>query len=71
LQTLPPIRVELETWGKRFGDLVFGVGNDVLVCERFRNEFLRSGLAGLSGFAPAEMVKVIARRGRIPKPMPN
>ncbi len=71
LQTLPPIRVELATWGKRFGDLVFGVGNDLLVCERFKDAFLRSGLTGLSGFAPAEVVKVVARRGKIPKPMPN
>jgi hypothetical protein len=71
LQTLPPFRVELETWGKRFGDLVFGVGNDVLVSERFKDEFLRSGLTGLFGFTPAEIVKVIARRGKLPKPMPN
>jgi hypothetical protein len=71
LQTLPPIRVELETWGRRFGDLVFGGGNDVLVCERFKDAFLRSGLTGFFGFAPIEVVKVIARRGKLPKQMPN
>ncbi len=68
---LPPIRVELETWGRRFGDLVFGVGNEVLVCERFKDEFLRSGLIGFFGFTPVEIVKVIARRGKVPRPMPN
>jgi hypothetical protein len=71
LITLPPIRVELETGGKRFGDLVFGVGNTVLVCERFKDEFVRSALTGFSGFAPVEVVKVIARSGKIPKHMPN
>jgi len=43
----------------------------VLVSERFKNAFLRSGLIGLSWFAPTEVVKVVARRGKIPKPMPN
>lgn len=68
---LPPFRVELETWGRRFGDLVFGVGNDVLVSERFKDAFLSSGLTGFSGFLPAQVTKVIARRGRVPPSMPN
>jgi hypothetical protein len=71
MQALPPIRVELETWGRRFGDLAFGVGNDFLACERFKDEFLLSGLTGLFGFAPAEIIKVVARRGKIPKLTPN
>jgi hypothetical protein len=41
------------------------------VCDRFRVAWLSSGLTGLSGFGPAEVVKVTARRGKIPKPMPN
>jgi hypothetical protein len=68
---LAPIRAELETLGKRFGDLAFGVSNDVLVSERFKDAFLSSGLIGLSGFMPAQIVKVIARRGKITSPMPN
>jgi hypothetical protein len=68
---LPPIRIELETWGRRFGDLAFSTNNDVLVCDRFRQAWLSSGLTGFSGFGPAEVVKVTARRGKIPKPMPN
>jgi hypothetical protein len=71
LPTLPPIRVELETWGNQFGDLVFGSGDDVLVCERFRDEFLRSGMTGLFGFETAEIIKVIARRKKIPLRIPN
>jgi hypothetical protein len=70
-QALPPIRVELETWGKQFGDLVLGSGNDVLVSGRFRDAFLSSGLTGLFEFWPVEIVKVVAREGKIPKPMPN
>ena len=68
---LPPIRVELETWGRRFGDLAFDVSNDVLVSERFKDAYQSSGLTGLSGFSPAEIVKVIARRGRVPQPIPK
>lgn len=68
---VPPIRVELETWGKRFGDLAFGVGNEFLVDERFKDAFLSSGLTGLSGFTPAQVTKVIARRGRVPTSIPD
>ncbi len=68
---LPPVHVELETWGRRFGDLAFGVSNDVLVSERFRDAFQSSGLTGFSAFMPAQVVKVIARRGPVPKPMPS
>jgi hypothetical protein len=71
LTRLAPIRAELETFGKRLGDMAFGVSNDVLVSERFRDAFISSGLSGLSGFLPAQIVKVIARRGRISSPMPN
>ena len=68
---LPPMRVELETWGKRFGELAFGTGNSVLVAERFKDAFQSSGLTGFFEFAPAEVVKLIARRGKVPKPMRN
>jgi len=71
LVRLPPIRAELETLGKRFGDLAFGVSNDTLVSERFRDAFLSSGLTGLSGFLLAKIVKIIARRGMISSPMPK
>jgi hypothetical protein len=68
---LPPFRVELETWGRRFGDLVFGVSNDILVNERFKEAFLSSGLTGITGLLPADVVQVIARRGKVPESMPN
>jgi hypothetical protein len=71
MNALPPIRVELETWGGRFGDLAFGVGNDFLACGRFKDEFLRSGLTGLFGFTPAEITKVVVRGANIPNQTPN
>jgi hypothetical protein len=34
LRWLPPFRVELETWGKEFGDVIH-IGDELLVSERF------------------------------------
>jgi len=70
-RSLPPIRVELETWGKRFGDVAIGTGNQVLVSERFKDAFLSAGLTGFSQFMPAEIVKIIARRGKVPTSVPT
>src|SRR5262245_13046428 len=70
-QVLPPRRVELGLWGRHFSDLAFCGGADVLVSARFRDAFLRSGLTGFSGFAPVEIAKVVARLGKIPKPLPS
>jgi hypothetical protein len=69
--SLPPIRIELETWGKRFGDVAIDAGNEVLVSERFKDAFQSVGLTGLSPFMPAEVVKAIARRGKVPASMPS
>jgi Immunity protein family (Imm11) len=71
LPVLPPRRVELKVWGRHFGDLAFGTGDDLLVSERFRDAFVRSGLVGFSGFAPAEIVKVVARLRNIPIQLPS
>jgi hypothetical protein len=70
-QLLPPMRFELELMGRSFGDLAFGSGNDVLVSGRFRDAFAGSGLTGLSGFAPAEIIKVVSHHQKISGPLPN
>lgn len=70
LPLLPPLRFELETWGSRFGDLGFRGSGDLLVSERFKDEFLKSGLIGFPEFVPAEITKVVSRR-RINKPAPR
>jgi hypothetical protein len=68
---IAPLRVEIETWGRRFGDLAFGVSNEVLVSERFKDAFLSSDLSGFSGFLPTEIVKVTARQGKVPEQIPS
>ncbi len=59
LEWLPPFRVEIETWGKRFGDLAFfGGESDILVSERFKGLWDRAQLVGLAGFEPVEIARV-------------
>src|SRR5262245_4030137 len=53
---LPPFKVQLETWGRRYGDIVeLTRANEILVSERFRRVYESSGLVGLSGFEPVEI----------------
>lgn len=59
LRWLSPYRVEIETWGEAFGDVVFGPANDLLVSERFAFLWEEAGLLGLDGFEPVEIVKVV------------
>ena len=68
----PPYRIELELYGKDFGDFMEGAGGDLLVTERFAEEFKAEGLTGLSGFHPVEVVRVRRkRRGPTPGPPPR
>jgi hypothetical protein len=61
LRWLPPYRVELETWGREFGDVMI-TGEELLVSERFKGTYTRSGLRGLLGFEPVEVIKVKRHR---------
>jgi hypothetical protein len=65
----PPYRVELELHGKDFGDLMEGSGGDLLVTERFAEDFKAEGFTGLTGFHPVEVMRV-RRRRREPHPAP-
>jgi hypothetical protein len=65
----PPYQGELELYGSDFGDLVEGAGGDLLVTERFAEDFKAEGLKGLSGFHPVEVTRV-RRKRRGPKPGP-
>jgi hypothetical protein len=62
LEWLPPYRVEIETWGQVFGDIVITSGKDMIVSERFRDIYERIGLKGLSGFSPVGIVKITRHR---------
>lgn len=55
LESVPPYRVHLETWGDGYGDLAFWM-SDFLVTSRFRDGFVNSGLCGLQSFAPTEFL---------------
>jgi hypothetical protein len=68
LRWLAPHEAELETWGKSFGDLVYKGYDEILVSERFKSLYERSGLSGLSTFDPVKIVKVIRRRKLIGDP---
>ena len=61
LRWLPPFRVELETWGKEFGDVML-TGDELLVSERFKETYTKDGLSGLLRFEPVEVVKVKRHR---------
>ena len=62
LPLLPPVRVELETWGTKFGDIAFGPGDELLVSDRFLTLFQHSGLTGLIDLGCVEVVKLKSHR---------
>lgn len=66
----PPFRVELETWGTRFGDLAFGPGDEFLVSERFAVLWAGEHLVGLQGFERVDVVGVRHRGKRIKEAPP-
>ena len=71
LEWLPPFRVEIELYGKEFGDFVFGASSNVLVISlRFKELYHDHGLTGLSGFEPVEVIKIKSRRKKKPDPPP-
>jgi hypothetical protein len=71
LSWLPPFRVVLKLYGKEFGDFAFmGASNDFLVSQRFRDEYQRQSLTGLTGFDPVEVIRVKSRKKKRPEPPP-
>jgi hypothetical protein len=70
LRWLPPYRVELERWGREYGDFA-SIGQDMIVSERLVLAFQDSGLHGLSSFEPLEVVKVIDHARRSTQPLPR
>lgn len=67
LRWLPPFRVELETWGKEFGD-VMQTGDELVVSERFKEIYTKGNLTGLLGFEPVEVIKVKRHRKLVREP---
>jgi hypothetical protein len=65
---LPPHRVEIETWGRVFGDLAFPTASTILVSLRFKELWASQELSGLGNFEPVEVVKVVRRRKLLEEP---
>jgi len=70
LTWLPPYRLEIETWGRRYGD-VARTGDDLIVSERFKEAFQNAGLIGIKNFEPVEVSKITHRRGKPSETMPR
>lgn len=66
-QWLPPYRLELETWGHVFADLVV-IGTDLLISQRVKQAWEQSHLVGLNGFEQVEVVKLKRHRKAIGDP---
>ncbi|MBK9121276.1 MAG: hypothetical protein IPM18_16965 [Phycisphaerales bacterium] len=64
LNWLPPYEGALECSGNRFGDIVEGAGDTLVVSERFRALYHEYGLTGLEGFDPVSHIR-LARRGNV------
>jgi len=65
---LPPYRLELETWGRDYGD-VSRTGDNLVVSHRFVHMYQDAALKGLAHFEPVQVLRLIHRRGR-PKEAP-
>src|SRR5947208_1966022 len=70
LAWLPPFSAELEVLGVDFGEIAFGVANDLLVSARFKRLYSQAGLKGFKGFEPVEIVRTKCRK-RLAKPVPE
>jgi hypothetical protein len=70
LRWLPPYRIELETWGREYSDVV-EIEDEMIVSERFVQLFRANGLKGLSEFEPVEVLNVKHRRGKPKQVMPR
>ena len=67
---LPPVRVELKTWGTSCGDIAWGPCNELLFSDRFMEMYQSHGLIGLINIVPAEVVKIRTRR-KLRNPIPS
>lgn len=62
LTWLPPYRIEIETWGTAFGDVIVRNGNTLVVSELFRRAFEQNGLRAGGDFEEVEVAKITRHR---------
>ncbi len=70
LPLLPPVRVELDTWGTEYGDIAFGPGEELLISERFWKLYGSAGLIGLIDVNMVELKKLTPHQ-KLHEPTPN
>lgn len=70
LTLLPPIRIELELYGRYFGDVAF-VGHQILISAHFYDVYAASKLTGLSDFSSVEITKVRSRKRKLLNERPD
>jgi hypothetical protein len=69
LSWLAPHRVELETFGKEYAEVV-DCGNDLIVSDRFVMLYRAAKFKGLESFEPIQIIKVVHRRGKCKQSLP-
>jgi len=69
LDLLPPVRVELELYGRSPGDFTQTPGGDVVVSERFADAFRSAQLTGAVGFEPVGSSRSPGTSKRLIRPM--
>lgn len=70
LPLLPPVSVELETWGTDLGDIAFGPSDELLVSERCWKLYQDSSLTGLIDLGAVEVAKLKSHR-KLCEPAPR
>lgn len=68
LPLLPPVRVELEAWGSRWGDFAFGPGDQVLISDKLKKLFSDAGLVGFERLDPVLITAFKKRRSGAGEP---
>ena len=65
---MPPVRVEIDMWGDRFGDFAFGPGDELLVARPILEKLKAASMIGLEIVGEAEIVKISTHQktGEIP-----
>jgi hypothetical protein len=61
---LPPVTVELESWGGTWGEMVIGGANDLLVSDRLKTALQRSDLSAFARYEPVIVARVKRHRRR-------
>jgi hypothetical protein len=68
LPLLPPVCVEVEALGSRWGDVAFGPGDQILISEKLKALFANTDLVGFVRLDPVRVVKAKQRKSRAGEP---